>query len=728
MLSPPLQKLTTSTKSVAGYLKAKLRPNTSSIGTSDPAPFESVENERHFDTVHDSRVEVETSDEDLPSSIPLLAEDGVSKGAPLYGDGGLTEKDFDPDALLERPPPRPQRSVRGFTYKFLGWPAAVILWQTSLQLLAWGFFIVVKIRGQIALPFGLALWVKNNGHLVTLSVTLIATVLAGLSSFLFSYAIRRSMSLYLYRPVSIATLGASVSISMRSIIFHRRSWKWPAVSLVFFILTGVQTSSWSTLLTPVTIIVSTPLVGSEIDLSSPILHQMWSDGSDTLQFCWNVTTSNPTAYASVPESAYAAASAVMGQESTTMVMNQAFNVSTSGILPVLLNSFDVSAWIDSSAIPATAHTMWSPPGAFSSNYSLDQQGFTMDVSCSFQNLTNSTTPSLVTAVDTVQSWGDNLDVQDAFNITYSQMASTCDAPLGDFAEMGGNWTAAFTKPESDYVMLITCKPDNYTAIFAFSGKYSWLPMTVCSVAPKVTRVHANYATLINATVDYSGAQIQDPESPTAYTAMSNLFNAVTWSQSIENNELGDHFTAMGERLSTSDSFQLEDVLKVLEAYIWGSAEYSASMFRTCLMANTTFDDRVPENITVPLHGTLHTETLGWAYVGRTTGWVLIPGTLLTLATIAVVSAALYRHVGDLPGDSHHRFDPSNPLHLMAAAAAGGLNNSFRGLSGKDMEEGERLNVVLGSIPGRGPALVRADQYRPVFVDAFSPRSAHDDAE
>ncbi|KAJ7675592.1 hypothetical protein DFH06DRAFT_662965 [Mycena polygramma] len=550
----------------------------------------------------------------------------------------------------------------------------------------------------------------------------------GLSSFLFSYAIRRSMSLYLYRPVSIATLGASVSISMRSIIFHRRSWKWPAVSLVFFILTGVQTSSWSTLLTPVTIIVSTPLVGSEIDLSSPILHQMWSNRSDTLQHCWNATTADPTAYASVPESGYAAASAVMGQESTAMVMNQAFNVSTSGILPVLLKSFDVSAWIASSAIPPTAHTMWSANGAFSSNYSLDQQGFTMNVSCSFQNLTNATTPSVVTAVDTVQSWA-NLDVQDNYNITYSQLASTCDAPaLGDFGDMWGNWTAAFTKPDTDYVMLITCKPDNYTAIFAFGGQYSWFPMTVCSVAPKVTRVHADYATLIDTTADHSSATIQDPDGPTTYTAMNNLFNAVQWSQSVESNELGDHLTAMAERLYAIDSFQDEDVLELVEAYIRGSAEYSASMFRICLMANTTFDGGVPENMTVPLHGTLHTETLGWAYIGRTTGWVLVPGTLITLATIAVVGAALYRHVGDLPGDSHHRFDPSNPLHLMAAAAAGGLNNSFRGLSGKDMEEGERLNVVLGSIPGRGPALVRADQYRPVFLDAFSPRSAHDNVE
>lgn len=51
---------------------------------------------------------------------------------------------------------------------------------------------------------------------------------------------------------------------------------------------------------------------------------------------------------------------------------------------------------------------------------------------------------------------------------------------------------------------------------------------------------------------------------------------------------------------------------------------------------------------------------------------------------------------------------------MATAAAGGLNGAFRGLQGKNMMEGEQLNVVLGSIPGRGPVLMRSDQYRPIF--------------
>jgi hypothetical protein len=45
--------------------------------------------------------------------------------------------------------------------------------------------------------------------------------------------------------MSLAALGASVNIAMRSLVFHRRHWKWPAVSLLFFIMAGIQTSVYA---------------------------------------------------------------------------------------------------------------------------------------------------------------------------------------------------------------------------------------------------------------------------------------------------------------------------------------------------------------------------------------------------------------------------------------------------------------------------------------------------
>jgi hypothetical protein len=102
-----------------------------------------------------------------------------------------------------------------------------------------------------------------------------------------------------------------------------------------------------------------------------------------------------------------------------------------------------------------------------------------------------------------------------------------------------------------------------------------------------------------------------------------------------------------------------------------------------------------------------TESRGWAAITGSTVWVLLPGTFVALATICVVLTAVIRHDGALPS---HPFDPSNPLHLIAVAAAGGLGNAFRGIEEKELSEAQRTKVVLGWVPGQGPALVRTNEY------------------
>jgi hypothetical protein len=159
--------------------------------------------------------------------------------------------------------------------------------------------------------------------------------------------------------MSLAALGASVNISMRSLVFHRRNWKWPAVSLLFFIMTGIQTSvcvlcptprlylhskfrSWSTLLTPVKVVISSPLAGREIDLSSPILQQMYnandldvckkSGTSYFIQYSGTVSRSSlgrdGAVYGGVPQSGYANGQSYLGLPAAVSLLDWGFNVST----------------------------------------------------------------------------------------------------------------------------------------------------------------------------------------------------------------------------------------------------------------------------------------------------------------------------------------------------------------------------------------------------------------
>ncbi|KAJ7438765.1 hypothetical protein FB451DRAFT_1447757 [Mycena latifolia] len=646
----------------------------------------------------------------LGDSVSLLQR---SKSTDASGEQ-LTEADFDPDSLQEPDTPRKRLKFPPLQSKLIGWPAIVIIGQLLLQALGWGFFVAVKARGQIPLHFEAAIWVKDNSHLVTLLTTLTSTILAGLS--LFSYAIRRSVVIYLYRPMSLGTLGASVSIAMRSVVFHRRDWKWPAISIFFFFMAGIQTSGWTTLLTPVPIVISTPLSGSEIDLGSSILYNMNQTG--ILKPLWFSSIN-----AGQPESGWAAAKAYFGYPSVLTLMNQTFNASTGGILPITLEPVNASTWFSGTGmttIPAGAKmSSYSDLTGLSTNYSMVQQGFTANISCSFQNLTNETNPDLTFTTDVVANWT-WLNVSDN-QISYLEIATNCTLP-----DLGGNRTTAYLAPNSSYLVLLACAPgdSNYNRHFSAliivaRGDYDWLPTTICTMVPQVTSVIVDYGTTINVR-QVTQSVPHDIHGPASGAAIYTLSNMLWSAQAFESNSIGIQWSSLYSQPNWND----DQTLRMLEQYFMGVTEYSATALRACLSGkNATFPDGVPPTMSIPTNGTFRTETLGWTYVSGTTQSILLPGTFIAFATIVLVLVALHRHAGDIPRDSDP-FDPSNPLHLIAAAAAGGLDNTFRGVQKEEMKQREKMSVVLTSIPGRGPALVRAEEYRPIFSDAFSPRSPY----
>ncbi|KAJ7043367.1 hypothetical protein C8F04DRAFT_1074525 [Mycena alexandri] len=599
------------------------------------------------------------------------------------------------------------------------WPALVILGQLCLQGLGWGFLAVVKYQGPLALPHAFASWVADNPHLVTLIATLISTLLAGCSSFFFSYALRRSMSLYLLRPMSLAALGASVNISMRSLVFHRRNWKWPAVSLLCFIMAGIQTSVWSTLITPVKVTISTPLVGREIDLASPILQQLILNDPQTLAVC-QAAENGTEVYGGVPESGYASGQSYLGLPAAVSLLGKGFNVSTRGILAASLNDTVVGSWF----VPATAQSLDPRLKGISDNYSMVQQGFSADVSCSLETLSNDTSLAVWAEYDYVESWHANVVAQS--NITYVIAFSNCTT-----SDNAMNITDAYTKdgPDAAYLWAIGCDPvaaapNNYTLIMQASGNYSELSGSVdtsylvCQISPKMTVINAEYDGEVNSIVQSVNGTSVDGGGAAGKFAMYIITDLVWHQQGLTVNGVAEQLLELSKTVGDDQRFQ------VVEQYLQGVVEYSGSILRACLSArDLAFNGGVPTNITNPTSGTWNTETMGWkGFSAGTTLWILVPSIFMATSTLALVMVALYRHGGEMLHGEAHSFDPSNPLHLIAVAAAGGLQNVFKGFRDKDINEGAKLNVVMGVVPGRGPALVRADEYvsESVHLDAFAP--------
>ncbi|KAJ7620849.1 hypothetical protein DFH06DRAFT_1359501 [Mycena polygramma] len=629
----------------------------------------------------------------------------------------LKQEEFDPYQLYEKPvPPRNfGLAKRSLLSHLVGWPALVVLGQLLLQALGWGFLAAVRSRGEVALPLHMAMSANENPHIVTFVATLISTVLAGSSSFLFSYALRKSMSLYLLRPVSLAALGASVQISMRSLVFHRRHWKWPAVSLLCLIMAGIQTSAWSTLITPVHIVLSTPLIGRDIDLTSPTLQQLWDSNTSYINVCGFELLDNAVV-AGVLDSGSAKVESYLGLPGVVSLFGQGFNYTTDGIFPTALNN-------DSVYTTNVVHSVGLRHRGISGSYSMTQQGFTASASCGLQNLTETTSPAVESTNFSSPAnavWGGSLEAGvNIPNITYVLTNATCP---GGFFGVNNTQFLVSSDGGDGYLWAIGCYPTpdvpyNYTLILQGSNRYTDLtgPSTsfwVCHISPATSVVRVDYAgdaAGISGTLQSSGPPLADASGFVGGFPMNMFADLVFTQQSPFGNGMGDQLLQLLS--SKLDPSNVVEPSTIMEQYVQGVWEYSGSVLRGCIVE--LFDGDIPSNISVPNNGTWTTQTLGWKrFSTGTTLWIVIPGLFMACSTVALVLVAVYRHGAEMQTHTT-TFDPSDPLHLMAAAAAGGLNNVFRSLRNKDIDEGGRTNVVLGSVPGRGPALVRADEYAPL---------------
>ncbi|KAJ7906893.1 hypothetical protein B0H13DRAFT_2333038 [Mycena leptocephala] len=119
--------------------------------------------------------------------------------------------------------------------------------------------------------------------------------------------------------------------------------------------------------------------------------------------------------------------------------------------------------------------------------------------------------------------------------------------------------------------------------------------------------------------------------------MDKLVSMAVGSQRLSHNIVGGHLSA----IKAKSKWETDHILEAVAEYIKGAIEFSPA----CFSINSTFTEGVPVNISIPTQGVLHTETFGWAYGSQSTRWVLVPGTLIALATILIVALALYRHAG-----------------------------------------------------------------------------------
>ncbi|TFK73654.1 hypothetical protein BDN72DRAFT_875746 [Pluteus cervinus] len=557
-------------------------------------------------------------------------------------------------------------------------PILILIFQSALLCSFWGFFWVTRKNALTLPPAIVDTYYAYGTETFTFVVTLISSGITILTTFLYSLAIRHMLVMYLaITPASIFAVSSTIKVAGRAPLMNFAKPTWTFASILCAVALGAQTAGWATMLTPQPITLKSPIVGKELDVSNAAFIEMSiqdvaptnssdSDKSTRLDYYMNTV---PLLQAS---GAVLINTALMGRPATINYSNLSFYGRTGGVLPA--NLYDTSSSVDTSRfLPALGHVISPPtriPAGLPRNYTITQQGLSANISCIQQNLTQTTSPSWTLNNETMAN------ASPAARIFW--MSTICPSGI----ESNSSWGLPFDAtgmPNNVYYAVCESDDGDSTVIVQGVGTYSWIPTSVCTVAPYITVVDVTYAP-VSPSVDrdlimWPGVAQVGPWSNASYMpsagivplrAMRDIFYSA---QSPTSHVIGNYLSAF---YNFSDPTVGPDITDILAMYITGLFEFSATILRANYsQTDNTLQSNIQDNMFIPLNGTFVTETLGWKS-SRTTPISMIPPTIIMLLSIILVIITLIRFRGKIAEGLDH-FDPGNAGHIIAAASAGGLD-------------------------------------------------------
>ncbi|KAF7325647.1 hypothetical protein MKEN_00414600 [Mycena kentingensis (nom. inval.)] len=547
----------------------------------------------------------------------------------------------------------------------LAWPIYIVAGQVALLTATFGFLGAVRQRGQIPLGVGAAQFFTENPQVKNYLFTFFANFMALLSSYLFTQAIRHAILVSLTRPVRLSTLGYGILLSKRTLIVNRHFQWGESLSGHRHRNNTPCTHRWSSLFTPNPITVEIRMEGTELDMASQSFQEQFS-------MWWETSLKGlieSPILATIDESGAANANYLVGYPSTLNFGGRSHLASTRGIMPTQF-VIDGESTAGKNSFNTTLFTRNTDPIPPTGNVSIVMyhQGLTANVSCSNVTLDATTTPPLLRSSQTLS----NSD-------TFWTTTTVC----GD----GTNATAQATTQTSDTVFMVGCvgtdtknRQTFYTIIDGNGGN-----------------MISSYNTLVDVTTVVDESSEPLPAGQMGMAAYHALESGVIYGQNSKRNFAGDVVTAILVDQTLEHGEGAVALGTLLESYILGVVEFSATAMKTFLTGPNQTLRNPPPDMSRTINGTAFVTTLGWEY--RTaTAVVLIPVILFGAMTILIVVVAQFYNRG-IPLSSA-RFNPNDPWSLMAASAAGGMGGVFQGVEEDQIEQGWRNRVVLTKVDGR----------------------------
>ncbi|KAJ6603364.1 hypothetical protein DFH09DRAFT_1354608 [Mycena vulgaris] len=580
-------------------------------------------------------------------------------------------------------------------------PLAVIFGQSLLLALSWSFVAVTRARGQITLNMVAAEALQRYPRGTTYMFTLVATGLATFSSYLLSQAVRHAVVMYLKQPMALSSFDFALSISQQSLIFDKefQAIPWVFTAAVFYFATIQQTSSWSTLLSPISMQVATPLEGTELDMTTDAFHSRFND-------LWlNTITLNSfvdSALLSIIDaSGSTRANWAAGYPGSLAFEGYAYLNSTGGTLPIQL--YPAANIAQGHSHLPTLPTKQLPSFYTSFNASMRQQGLTASVSCRLQDLNANSDPPLTSVIEPA-----NLTLSNQ-PYTIVEVGSTCNGQPISYSVISSGNNPLTINTLSPLVCPSTYLPDTTTYRIIIAGRGGYDPANigagggsvVCEITPVIQNMVTSYSiaeiAYVSSTPDPNYPPNQGGAGGMGWAAVYGLATAIELGQGPFRNAVGNSIVSIfsDKRIETISYPAL------WEQYIQGVIEFVGTALRWELTVPIgPFGGNPPDTMIRKINGTILTATFGWQYDATANLLLLLPITFVALASIVIVLVPTVQYRGCLVAARHKDFDPGNPMFLLAAASAGGLGNTFADLTKENVEAGRRTKVTLGRIDDR----------------------------
>ncbi|KAJ7208720.1 hypothetical protein C8J57DRAFT_1610061 [Mycena rebaudengoi] len=460
---------------------------------------------------------------------------------------------------------------------------------------------------------------------------------------LFSHAIQYALAAYITRPIAISTIKFSILLATRSLIFELREMKWVLVAAIFFVATLGQTASWTSLFKPIDIIIPTPIVGTEIDLSSSGLiakfPELW-DG--TIQGDLNSTSLSTLLKMSGTTSAYSPSGIHRRRCRGPLKCRLKVGYEEYETIPAR----DVMEHLD------------------------DQQGLTATTSCESRVLDANTSPPL---------W--RLAQSAKVKFIFWQRRRNLLMKVGE--------TLRLTTTNDTLFALGCQEPDNRT----YSPDYEEMGTVVCEVSPRIQDMITTYSdsdsTLLSISAEPDKTHPPLDTGLVGDALMKILLQTFVGGQSETRNSIaGSIWTLYNSQRPEKVAVGFPQLWK---AYIIGVLEFLGT-------SGGPFGGDPAAAFTKEIRGSLRTATPGWQYTTLASRAILIPSTFVAITSILIVLVIQFLNRRIPP--QYADFNATDPVVLMAAASAGGIRDTFHGLARADLEDGCKKIVQLAQTNDR----------------------------